>query len=170
MYKVLDAPCLRDDFYLNVLDWSANNIVSVALENNIYLWNAVIGKANKLYSLKRPNQIVTSLASNFDGTSLAVGESSGVIKLFDIQKKKVIDVWQDHSSRVGTLSWNGSVLTSGGRDKLILNHDVRCPRKSPVLRFAGHKQEICGVEWSFDGNYLASGGNDNKIFIWSLKK
>jgi len=36
-YKVLDAPQIRDDFYLNVLDWSANNIVSVALENSVYL-------------------------------------------------------------------------------------------------------------------------------------
>ena len=142
----------------------------MALENNIYLWNAVIGKANKLYSLKRPGQIITSLSSNFDGNILAVGESSGIVKIFDMNKKKVIDFWQDHTSRVGTLSWNGNILTSGGRDKMILNHDIRRPDRSAVTKFIGHKQEICGVKWSFDGNYLASGGNDNKIYNWKLKK
>jgi len=39
-----------------------------------------------------------------------------------------------------------------------------------MFKFVGHKQEICGLKWSFDGNYLASGGNDNRIYIWSPKK
>ena len=32
--------------------------------------------------------------------------------------------------------------------------------------YTGHKQEVCGLKWSFDESTLASGGNDNKIFIW----
>jgi cell division cycle 20-like protein 1, cofactor of APC complex len=30
-YKVLDAPQLRDDFYLNLVDWSDNNFLAVGL-------------------------------------------------------------------------------------------------------------------------------------------
>jgi len=30
-YKVLDAPSLQDDYYLNLVDWSHNNVLSVAL-------------------------------------------------------------------------------------------------------------------------------------------
>ena len=30
-YKVLDAPDLSDDFYLNLVDWSSTNILAVAL-------------------------------------------------------------------------------------------------------------------------------------------
>lgn len=29
-----------------------------------------------------------------------------------------------------------------------------------------HCQEICGLTWSPDGKYLASGGNDNVLNIW----
>ena len=33
-------PGLLDDFYLNLLDWSAQNIVAVGLQASVYLWNA----------------------------------------------------------------------------------------------------------------------------------
>ena len=39
-YKVLDAPELADDFYLNLVDWSAQNVLAVALGASVYLWNA----------------------------------------------------------------------------------------------------------------------------------
>ena len=39
-FKVLDAPELQDDFYLNLLDWSALNLLAVGLGSAVYLWNA----------------------------------------------------------------------------------------------------------------------------------
>ena len=39
-YKVLDAPDLQDDYYLNLLDWSSLNVLSVGLGSTVYLWNA----------------------------------------------------------------------------------------------------------------------------------
>ena len=30
-FKVLDAPALKDDFYLNLIDWSSDNILAVGL-------------------------------------------------------------------------------------------------------------------------------------------
>jgi cell division cycle 20-like protein 1 (cofactor of APC complex) len=34
----------------------------------------------------------------------------------------------------------------------------------------GHRQEVCGLKWSYDGKLLASGGNDNKLMVWTLQK
>ncbi len=31
-----------------------------------------------------------------------------------------------------------------------------------------HSQEICGLDWSPDGNLLASGGNDDTLNIWDV--
>jgi cell division cycle 20-like protein 1 (cofactor of APC complex) len=39
---------------------------------------------------------------------------------------------------------------------------------APERRLAGHRQEVCGLKWSPDNQYLASGGNDNKLFVWNL--
>ena len=38
--KTLNAPDLRNDYYLNLLDWGSNNILSIGLEDTVYLWNA----------------------------------------------------------------------------------------------------------------------------------
>eukprot|EP00595_Chromulina_sp_UTEXLB2642_P003207 CAMPEP_0196768082 /NCGR_PEP_ID=MMETSP1095-20130614/42318_1 /TAXON_ID=96789 ORGANISM="Chromulina nebulosa, Strain UTEXLB2642" /NCGR_SAMPLE_ID=MMETSP1095 /ASSEMBLY_ACC=CAM_ASM_000446 /LENGTH=113 /DNA_ID=CAMNT_0042137157 /DNA_START=1006 /DNA_END=1347 /DNA_ORIENTATION=+ len=41
---------------------------------------------------------------------------------------------------------------------------------SIVYDFNNHKQEVCGLKWSFDEKLLASGGNDNKLYIWSINQ
>ena len=46
--QVLDAPALQDDFYLNLVDWSAQNVLAVGLGNCVYLWNASSSKVNVL--------------------------------------------------------------------------------------------------------------------------
>lgn len=45
--------------------------------------------------------------------------------------------------------------------------DVRS--KNHVRKLEGHRQEVCGVRWSFDGNYIASGGNDNIVMVWDQR-
>jgi cell division cycle 20-like protein 1 (cofactor of APC complex) len=50
-YKVLDAPALQDDFYLNLIDWSNSNILAVGLGSAVYLWAPETGKVTKLCDL-----------------------------------------------------------------------------------------------------------------------
>lgn len=42
----MDAPALQDDFYLNLVDWSAHNVLAVGLGNCVYLWNACSSKVS----------------------------------------------------------------------------------------------------------------------------
>ena len=70
-----------------------------------------------------------------------------------------------HQARVGSLSWNNHILTTGGMDGRIVNNDVRV-RHHIGESYRGHQQEVCGLRWSPSGQQLASGGNDNVIHIW----
>jgi len=45
-FRVLDAPNIIDDYYLNLLDWGKENIIAVALSDEIYLWNDTKAKAS----------------------------------------------------------------------------------------------------------------------------
>ena len=40
----------------------------------------------------------------------------------------------------------------------------------PITAFAGHLQEICGLKISPDNTYIASGGNDNQLFVWDIRR
>jgi hypothetical protein len=44
--QVLDAPSLQDDFYLNLVDWSSQNMLAVGLGTCVYLWSASSSKVS----------------------------------------------------------------------------------------------------------------------------
>lgn len=50
-YKVLDAPELADDFYLNLVDWGSTGVLAVGLGESVYLWNSESGKVEQLCKL-----------------------------------------------------------------------------------------------------------------------
>jgi cell division cycle 20-like protein 1, cofactor of APC complex len=85
-----------------------------------------------------------------------------------VAKLKKIRQFTGHTGRVGSISWNESILSSGSRDRTIINRDVRSPANF-LSRYEVHKQEVCGLRWSPEGSQLASGGNDNKVFIWDIR-
>jgi cell division cycle protein 20 (cofactor of APC complex) len=163
--RILDAPELLDDYYLNLLDWSSTNVLGVALGNAVYMWNANDGSIDQLMETTTPDSHVTSVSWIEQGNYMAVGTSDHKVQIWDVEKHKQLRSMDGHSARVGALSWNGPCLSSGGRDSRIVHHDVRIQQhKTGVLR--GHTQEVCGLKWSPSGNQLASGGNDNLLNIW----
>eukprot|EP00606_Chrysophyceae_sp_TOSAG23-5_P000858 GSChrysophyteH2.ASY1.ANO1.393.1 assembled CDS len=141
-YKVLDAPSLQDDYYLNLLDWSSSNVLSVALGSNVYLWSPSNSKVTKLCDTGADNH-VTSICWSSQGTHLAVGTNSGTVQLWDAQGEALVKETQTHASRVGTMAWSSSLLATGSRDRTIMCHDARI-RGSVVHEFTSHKQEVCG--------------------------
>ncbi|KAK6117142.1 hypothetical protein DH2020_049101 [Rehmannia glutinosa] len=162
-YKVLDAPALQDDFYLNLVDWSAHNVLAVGLGNCVYLWHASSSKVMvvKLCDLGFDDS-VCSVGWAHRGTHLAVGTSNGKLQLWDASRCKRIRTMEGHRLRVGALAWSSSVLSSGSRDKSILQRDIRA-QEDYVSKLSGHKSEVCGLKWSYDNRELASGGNDNRL-------
>ncbi|XP_054825177.1 protein FIZZY-RELATED 1-like [Prosopis cineraria] len=164
-YKVLDAPALQDDFYLNLVDWSSHNVLAVGLGNCVYLWNACSSKVTKLCDLGIDDS-VCSVGWAHHGTHLAVGTSNGKVQIWDASRCKKIRIMEGHRLRVGALAWSSSLLSSGGRDKNIYQRDTRA-QEDYVCKLSGHKSEVCGLKWSYDNRELASGGNDNRLFVWN---
>ena len=163
--KTLNAPDLRNDYYLNLLDWGANNILAVALEDKVYLWNPSTGNVDQFSPCKNGEYICSLSWLKDGGNYLAVGTSSNDVQLWDCAQQKKTRTMGGHKARVGALAWNHYLLTSGGRDALVINHDVRIANHVTTI-YHGHDQEVCGLAWSLDGKYLASGGNDNRVCLF----
>ena len=181
-YKELPAPNLLDDFYLNLLDWSSKNQIAIACSSSVIIWNNNKTQSETLFTYEpiylnnnenndNNNSIyVSSLIWSEDGDQLAVGNSCGQVELYDINKKEKICSFKGHSARVGVVSWNKNIISSGSKDYTIITRDMRCKNNDEniIRKFYGHNQEVCGLKWSFDGSQLASGGNDNNLMVWNL--
>ncbi|CAA7406705.1 unnamed protein product [Spirodela intermedia] len=163
--KILDAPNLVDDYYLNLMDWGSKNILALALGDSLYLWNATSGDVEELLTSDSDESQPASVAWSSDGRTLAVGFTDSTVQIWDTAAARQVRVLRGHRDRVSSLSWNCNLLSSGSRDASIINHDVRAGASS-ASRFQGHSSEVCGLRWSAGGNLLASGGNDNRVFVW----
>ncbi|ODM88501.1 Fizzy-related protein [Orchesella cincta] len=139
-YKVLDAPDLADDFYLNLLDWSSQDVVGIGLGTHVYMWSAVNSEVTSLVDMQEFRDRPTSIKWN----------------------EKL------HDQRVPVLDWSGNNIFSGSKDRCVKVMDVRAPECGAVHSYSGHKQEVCGLKWSSFNSSLASGGNDNAVMLCRL--
>lgn len=145
---------MRNDFYMNIMDWGKNNVLAVALGLDLYLWNSDTANVRNLFHVNE-NDHPTSLAWSQDAKYLAVGYQGSKIQLWDAEASKLVKLlccltsllitfphfsewsWnhcssicdtqvrslKGHHRRVATIAWNGNTLTSGSRDRSIINHD-----------------------------------------------
>ncbi|KAM2975537.1 hypothetical protein FF1_001689 [Malus domestica] len=167
--RVLDAVNIKNDFYSSVMDWGKNSILAVALGSDLFLWNSTNSEVHKLLHVDDQRDFPTSVAWSENAKTLAVGYRRSKLQLWDVETSKLVRRFENHKDRIATVAWNGHVLTSGSRDTSIINHDVRAG-SNVASRLQAHKEEVCGLKWSEGGNVLASGGNENLLYIWDSSK
>jgi cell division cycle protein 20 (cofactor of APC complex) len=165
--RVLDAPGLIDDYYLNLLDWSSGNQVAIGLERNVYVWSADEGAVSCL--LEAPaDTYVSSVKWSGDGAYVGVGLGTGEVQIWDVGEQQKVRSMFGHDTRVGVMGWSKHLLSTGARSGLVFNHDVRVAEHK-VAELVSHTSEVCGLEWRSDGAQLATGGNDNLVSIWDAR-
>ena len=77
-----------------------------------------------------------------DTEELLVGDEVGNVYLYSVE-------WPDQDQR-DLFDWHGSMTL--------------------LAKISCHTQQICGIAWSPDGKFFATGGNDNNLFLFETKK
>ena len=95
-YKVLDAPDLQDDFYLNLIDWSPSNVLSVGLGACVYLCNAQTNNVQLLCDLTHTQlPSGSNNQSNINGsdtvTSVAWADWSNILAVGKMNKTSSVN-------------------------------------------------------------------------------
>lgn len=132
-----------------MVDWSAQNVLAVGLNRAVYIWSACTSQVKKLCEVPIDDQI-TSVGWSNRGQHLAIGTNQGDTQIWDTNHCKLVRTLGGHLGRVSAVSWNGSTISTGSRDRQILSRDLRA-NSLITHRYQSHKQEICGLKWSFDG-------------------
>lgn len=167
-YRILQAPRIVDDFYINVLDWSKTNILAVGLSSSVYLCGRSWRRPQRFADSFFAGDYFTSVFFDPAGEHLALGTNSGEIGIWDIATGKILRQILSHRDRVGVMSWNSSfTFSSGSKDRSIKTFDLRNQHSEIFSIPRAHSAEVCGLKWSPDGTRLASGGNDNRVSVWS---
>ncbi|URE40187.1 WD domain, G-beta repeat [Musa troglodytarum] len=181
-YKVLDAPALQDDFYLNLVDWSSHNVLAVGLGNCVYLWNACSSKVTKLCDLGVDDS-VCSVGWAQRGNHLAVGTNQGKVQVCGLKwshdnrelasggnDNRPVLKYSEHTAAVKAIAWSPHVhglLASGGGTA------DRCIRfwntvTNSHLSCIDTGSQVCNLVWSKNVNELVSthGYSQNQIIVW----
>ncbi|XP_045349206.1 cell division cycle protein 20 homolog B isoform X4 [Leopardus geoffroyi] len=155
---------LRNDYYLNILDWNFQNLVAIALGSSVYIWNGENHNKIENIDFTLNCNYVSSVSWIKEGNCLAVGTSEGEVQLWDVVTKKRLRNMLGHLSVVGALSWNHYILSSGSRLGRVYHHDVRVARHH--VGTLHHQQAVCALKWSPDSRLLSSGCSDGLLTIW----
>ena len=215
-FRVLDAPCLRDDFYCTVLAYCPTlRVLAVGLRNRVYLWSESEGmflyemiqkvSVDALVGVRYPPRAednardvyVTSLSfsSQLGGRSiLAIGRSNGKVNLWS--PHEAMDRIQHPLPRsiacvcfkpVPTRRYSDRQCTTTSTEELLIgdetgdvyyysiewtsrdSHGRDSTAMILLVKIDIHKQQICGIAWSPDGEYFATGGNDNVCLLFSVR-
>ena len=85
-FKVLEAPQLQDDFYLNLVDWSSSNTLAVGLGPAVYIWSACTSRVTRLMEVDGLTDNVTSVNWSQRGSHISIGTHQGKVQIWDIHK------------------------------------------------------------------------------------
>ena len=126
-YKVLDAPNIHEDFYLNLVDWSSSNVLAVGLQGEAYVWSASTCQVKKLCEVNADEDMITSVNWSQSGQYLAVGTHTGATQIWDAEQAKCVRSFAGHTGRISSIAWNGDIISTGSRDRSIQQRDLRSP-------------------------------------------
>lgn len=166
-YKILDAPLLKDDFYLNLLDWSEENYIGVGLHSSLFVWSGCSSKVKKIYESKDIYEEINSVSFMKHNSKITVGTNDGLVKIFDLHKPSYTCLENLHTGRIGSISCTNNLIVTGSKDGYVTIQDYRTD--SEVFRYKAHQQEISGLRISPNNDLIATGGNDNRLLLFSLK-
>ncbi|KAL3868430.1 hypothetical protein ACJMK2_041238 [Sinanodonta woodiana] len=157
----------------NVLDWGCNNLIAVALNTITYIWNAETRDCLQLdlKTTESENYYVTALTFDVSGAFLAVADNLGDIFTYDIEKMKMVSKCSGGGrGSIGVLRWSQSALACGTQKGQIILFDSRQMTNDNRTQLAGHKHEVCGLQFrDSTPPYLASGADDGLINIWDIR-
>lgn len=150
---------------------SSRYVVSAAYDRTIKVWDLQKGYCiNTIMFHSNCNALCFSM----DGQTMCSGHVDGNLRLWNIQTGKLLSEVAAHSHAVTSmsLSRNGDIVLTSGRDNMHNLFDIRSLEVCGTLRATGNR---IASNWSRsclspDDSYVAAGSADGSVYIWSISK
>ncbi|NMG18472.1 NB-ARC domain-containing protein [Brasilonema bromeliae] len=112
---------------------------------------------------------ILSVAFSPEGKVLAMGDTNGDIRLYQVADGLPLLTCKGHANWVLSLAFSpdGTILASGSSDNTVKLWSVGTGQCLQTLQ--GHNHEVWSVAFSPDGEVFASGSDDQTIKLWSVR-
>lgn len=98
---------------------------------------------------------------------LASGDTHGLIKIWDLVKRKAIATLDEHTNAVRGLAFQDGVMISGGRDDVVISWDMQRWKTKKTLS-TQQQVEAVGFIGESDENLIYTAGGDGIMKVWDL--
>ncbi|MFC2138270.1 hypothetical protein ACFLTE_08855 [Bacteroidota bacterium] len=145
------------------------NILAIGKDNGeldlIYLM-----EENKVENIiKLDDNQILSAAFDQNNEWLAFGDKNGVIRVRELKTKKIISEFKAHNNRISDIKFSpdNKILATASFDGTIRLWEKEDLNNQPYI-LDDHESFVMTIDFSNDGQYLLSGGNDNQIIAWPI--
>jgi cell division cycle protein 20 (cofactor of APC complex) len=170
---------VKNDLFINPIDWSNDNIIgtgelgSIKLYNLEQRWEQGLGGFEITSDLGNAQSITSLAFSSIFPSKLVSGNSQGHLQIWDLnvmdgeppQLKRTI--LQAHNDVVSSVCWDGnSNVYSASYNGEIIRHDVRTSDHCGSHASTFHAGKILNLKFNNNYSLLASAGADGLIGVW----
>lgn len=137
----------------------SDGIVIVFDIENGFVTHSFKGHGSTISALKFHGEL------NSKDWKLASGDTTGLIKIWDLTKRKAIATLNEHGNAVRGLSFNSNFLISGGRDDILIIWDSKSFKSKNIIS-AKQQVEACGF---INDELIYTAGGDGIFKVWNVK-
>lgn len=133
----------------------------------VYLWS--VNEKKLVHAFKGHNGGVSSVSFSPNNEFIVSGSKNGMICLWSIKERKLLHTFKAYKDEIAStlFSPNGELIISGSWDCTVNLWSWSVEEIKLLHVFCGHTDRVTSV--SSNSNYVASGGIDGKIRLWSIK-
>lgn len=162
----LDTTSLGDVKELNDVVYlpDGTRLATVGADLTLRLWERASGRLLAEYA--GHERSVQTVSASPDGTWLYTAGAEGTVRAWDLDARAPErSVWRGPSTSYSlALDPEGERAAVTGWEGWVRMVEVASGRE--LARWPGHRQSGVGIDWSSDGRFLASTGNDGRVVLW----
>jgi len=109
------------------------------------------------------------------GNYLLSGSKDAYLNCWDMSNDyKAVEKIPAHNFAIYAIAWHpeGKLFATGSRDKTVKiwnADDLSFLLRIDHDKFQGHTHSVNALYWCRFNNYLISGGDDRKVFVWHIE-
>jgi WD40 repeat protein len=165
-----------------------NLLATGSFDNDVKLWDVATGTLK--HTLTGHTEAVVEVAFSNDGKLLASAADDAKTRIWNVQDGKLLQTLSGGNEHLHTVAFSpdNKTLVVGGSDKPmfgeLLQHLFGDSHKNKgvsmrlweigtgriLQTFSQHANDVNGVDFSDDGQWIASGSSDKTVCLWQVYK